>query len=45
MERKHSIGMRLIEILVALPIVLVICVVSAPAIMYIGVKYLMYKIK
>ena len=45
MKGKHWIGMRLIETLAALIMVLVICVVSVPSIMYIGFKHLRYKIK
>jgi hypothetical protein len=45
MKDKHGIGMRLIETLAALIMVLVICVASVPPIMYIGFKHLRYKIK
>jgi hypothetical protein len=43
--KKNGIGIRLIEILAALIMALVVCVVSVPSIMYIGFKYLRYKIK
>ena len=42
---KHGIGMRLIEALAALTMVLIICVASVPSIMYIGFKHLRHKIK
>ena len=45
MKRKHSIGMRLIETPATLIMVLVVCVVSVPALVYLGFKYLWYKIK
>ncbi len=43
--KKNGIGIRLIEILAALIMALVVCVVSVPSIMYIGFKHLRYKIK
>jgi hypothetical protein len=42
---KHGIGMRLIETLAALIMVLVVCVASVPSVMCIGFKRLRYKIK
>jgi hypothetical protein len=45
MKSKHSIGMRLIETPAIFIMVLFVCVVSVPAIMYIGLKHLKYKIK
>jgi hypothetical protein len=45
MKIKHGVGIRIIETLVALPIVLFVCVVSAPSIIWIGFEYLKHKIK
>jgi hypothetical protein len=45
MKDKHGIGMRLIETLATMVLVLVVCVASVPSIMYIGFKHLRYKIK
>jgi hypothetical protein len=45
MKNKHGIGMRLIETPATFIMVLVVCVVSVPAILYMGFKYLKYKIK
>ena len=45
MKKKHGMSIRLIEALVALPIVLFVCVVSVPSIIRIGFEHLKYKIK
>ena len=45
MIRKYGIGMRLIETPATVIMVLFVCVMSVPALIYIGFKYLMYKIK
>jgi hypothetical protein len=45
MIRKYGIGMRLIETPATLIMVLVVCVVSVPSIIHIGLEHLKYKIK
>jgi competence protein ComGC len=45
MKNKHGMGIRLIEMLVTLPIILFVCVVSVPSIIRIGFEHLKYKIK
>jgi len=45
MKNKQGVGIRYIETLATLPILLLICVISVPFIIYIGFKHLMYKIK
>jgi hypothetical protein len=45
MKNKHGMGIRLIETLVTLPIVLFVCLVSVPSIIRIGFEHLKYKIK
>lgn len=45
MKKKHGIGMCLIETPATLIMVLVACVVSVPAILYIGFEYLRYKVR
>jgi len=45
MKKKHGMGMSLIETPATLIMVLVVCVVSVPAIISIGFEHLKYKIK
>jgi hypothetical protein len=45
MKDKYGIGMRLIETLAALIMVLVVCVASVPSVVCIGFKHLRSKIK
>jgi hypothetical protein len=45
MEKKHGIGMNLIATLAGMIMVLVVCVLSVPSIISIGLKHLRYKVK
>ena len=45
MKRKHTIGMRIMETPATLVMVLVVCLVSIPEIIYIGFEHLKYKIR
>lgn len=45
MKKKYGVGIRLIETLATLPIVLLVCVISVPSILRIGFRHLKYKIK
>jgi hypothetical protein len=45
MGKNRGIGMSLIGTLAALIMILVVCVVSLPSILYMGFKHLRYKIK
>ena len=45
MKRKYSIGMGIMETPATLIVILLVCAVSVPFILYIGLKHLKYKIR